>query len=226
VRYAIGAGKEPETFLIPNVLIETTALLVQNDEHALAEAIISRFESLIADRTNPVISASTTAARAVLIDNPSNYSPALEPLREMKSWTHALLQEQAGACFARHSRVDEAKRFFEGALETFEALDAQRLVARSKKAMRSFGIKRGVRGKRRRPKIGWEALTDAEQRVVSLAASGLTNPQIAEKLYLSRYTVQTHLKNIFAKLDISSRMELAALASRYSSKEPMQVGSD
>jgi DNA-binding CsgD family transcriptional regulator len=66
----------------------------------------------------------------------------------------------------------------------------------------------------RRPVTGWEALTAAEQRVAQLVAGGLANREVAECLYLSRYTVETHLKHVFAKLGVSSRAELAAVAPR------------
>jgi pimeloyl-ACP methyl ester carboxylesterase/DNA-binding CsgD family transcriptional regulator len=66
----------------------------------------------------------------------------------------------------------------------------------------------------RRPATGWEALTDAERRVADLVAAGLTNREVAARLFLSRYTVETHLKRTFAKLGVSSRAELAALAPR------------
>jgi pimeloyl-ACP methyl ester carboxylesterase/DNA-binding CsgD family transcriptional regulator len=66
----------------------------------------------------------------------------------------------------------------------------------------------------RRPATGWEALTDAERRVAELVAGGLANREVAERLFLSRYTVETHLKHVFAKLGVSSRAELAAVAPR------------
>jgi len=66
----------------------------------------------------------------------------------------------------------------------------------------------------RRPVTGWEALTDAERRVADLVAGGLANREVAERLFLSRYTVETHLKHAFVKLGVSSRAELAALAPR------------
>jgi DNA-binding CsgD family transcriptional regulator len=62
--------------------------------------------------------------------------------------------------------------------------------------------------------VPWEALTDAERRVAHLVAAGLANREVAERLFLSRYTVETHLKHVFAKLGVSSRAELAALAPR------------
>ena len=66
----------------------------------------------------------------------------------------------------------------------------------------------------RRPALGWAALTFAERRVADLVAAGLANREVAERLYLSRYTVETHLKHVYAKLGVSSRAELAALAPR------------
>ena len=59
-----------------------------------------------------------------------------------------------------------------------------------------------------RPLAGWGSLTDAEQRVADLAAAGLSNPEIAAQLYLSRSTVETHLKRVYAKLAIDGRRQL------------------
>jgi DNA-binding CsgD family transcriptional regulator len=59
---------------------------------------------------------------------------------------------------------------------------------------------------------GWASLTDAELRVVSYVARGMTNRSIAEELYLSRHTVDAHLKHVYLKLDIHSRVDLTVLA--------------
>ena len=72
-----------------------------------------------------------------------------------------------------------------------------------------------VAGARTAAAIGWQSLTPTEQSVVGLVAEGLSNPQIGERLYISRRTVQTHLAHVFAKLDISSRAQLAAEAIRH-----------
>lgn len=66
------------------------------------------------------------------------------------------------------------------------------------------------RGKRSRPTAGWQSLTTTEGRVAELVAEGLTNPQVGERLFVSKRTVQTHLYNIFAKLGVQNRTELAA----------------
>jgi DNA-binding CsgD family transcriptional regulator len=71
-----------------------------------------------------------------------------------------------------------------------------------------------VRSPRRRPQTGWEALTDTELKVVRLVAERLTNPEIAERLFISRRTVQTHVSHALAKVGVSSRRELAAEAAR------------
>jgi DNA-binding CsgD family transcriptional regulator len=71
-----------------------------------------------------------------------------------------------------------------------------------------------ARGARKRPPSGWESLTPTELDVVHHAAQGLTNPQIAEKLFISRTTVKTHLAHVFTKLGVATRTELAAEATR------------
>jgi DNA-binding CsgD family transcriptional regulator len=59
-----------------------------------------------------------------------------------------------------------------------------------------------------RPTFGWEALTKTERHLADLVAEGLTNKQVAARLFLSRHTVDSHLRSIFRKLDINSRVEL------------------
>ena len=68
--------------------------------------------------------------------------------------------------------------------------------------------------------VGWPALTEGEWRVVTLAAQGHTNAEIADRLFLSRYTVETHLKHVFAKLGLRSRAELAAVVADARTRRP------
>jgi transcriptional regulator of acetoin/glycerol metabolism len=60
--------------------------------------------------------------------------------------------------------------------------------------------------------FGWESLTDTERSVTELVAAGLTNREAAERLFVSRFTVDFHLRSIFRKLDLNSRIDLARLA--------------
>ena len=64
----------------------------------------------------------------------------------------------------------------------------------------------------RRPTFGPGSVTDTERSVIDLVAEGLTNRQIGEKLFMSRHTVDFHLRAIFRKLGVSSRVELTRLA--------------
>ncbi|WP_007507829.1 helix-turn-helix transcriptional regulator [Pseudofrankia saprophytica] len=61
---------------------------------------------------------------------------------------------------------------------------------------------------------GWDGLTPLERDVVRLVAQGLSNPEIARRLFMARATVKVHLTHVFAKLGIASRAELAAEAGR------------
>jgi ketoreductase RED2 len=74
--------------------------------------------------------------------------------------------------------------------------------------------RRRARPTRRRgkndPRFGWESLTTAEHRVAEAVAAGLTNAEAARRLFVSPYTVDYHLRQIFLKLGISSRVQLAA----------------
>jgi predicted ATPase/DNA-binding CsgD family transcriptional regulator len=70
------------------------------------------------------------------------------------------------------------------------------------------------RGDRKRPSAGWASLTPTELQVVKLATQGLSNPEIAGRLFISRGTVKTHLTHVFAKLGLTSRAGLAAEATR------------
>ena len=75
-------------------------------------------------------------------------------------------------------------------------------------------IRRGPRVRHVQARRGWEALTPTEIRVAGMVAQGMSNPQIAEKLFLSRRTVQTHVSHILAKLELQSRTDIAREASQ------------
>ncbi len=69
-----------------------------------------------------------------------------------------------------------------------------------------------ARGERKRPSLGWDALTPAESNVVALVAQGLSNAQIGERLFITTGTVKAHLHTIFRKVGVSRRSELAVRA--------------
>ncbi len=132
----------------------------------------------------------------------------------------ALACHDAGTALARLGQTDRARPLLDEAIGIYERLGAARDLARADATLRDVGVRRGRRGARQRPQIGWHSLTPTELTVAGLVAEGLSNPRIGERLYVSHRTVQTHLAHIFAKLDISSRAQLAAEVTRRSDDEP------
>ena len=110
--------------------------------------------------------------------------------------------------------ADRARELLTDAREIYERCGAVRGLARVDAAQRALGVRRGVGGPRRRPSTGWEALTETERKVVRLVAERLTNPEIAERMFISRRTVQTHVSHALTKLGVATRRELAAEAAR------------
>jgi len=64
------------------------------------------------------------------------------------------------------------------------------------------------------PTPRWADLTNTERNVVEFVLEGFTNRQVAERMFVSRYTVDYHLRSIFKKLGVSSRVELSRVAPR------------
>jgi predicted ATPase/class 3 adenylate cyclase/DNA-binding CsgD family transcriptional regulator len=71
------------------------------------------------------------------------------------------------------------------------------------------------RGERKRPTSGWASLTPTELDVVRLVSEGLTNKDIATRLFISPRTVETHLTHVYAKLNVASRVQLVQEAARH-----------
>ena len=127
-------------------------------------------------------------------------------------WARACAVEDQGALLAAAGRDDEAIRCLEEALMEYGRLGARRGVARTRRRLRQLGVRRRHWASERRPTGGWAGLTDIEQATARLVAEGLTNQQIADQLFISTHTVAFHLRQVFRKLDISSRVALARIA--------------
>jgi DNA-binding CsgD family transcriptional regulator len=121
---------------------------------------------------------------------------------------YAAAAEDAGAELAHADHPDKAVDQLNAAFDTYlhhEALADARRVGRQ---LRRLGVHRRIVS-RPRAKTGWDSLTDSEQTVVNLIATGATNRDVATQLHLSPHTVRAHLRNAFAKLGVSSRVELS-----------------
>jgi DNA-binding CsgD family transcriptional regulator len=85
-------------------------------------------------------------------------------------------------------------------------------MARIRSRLRRLGVRRRYwRSSAERPVSGWESLTDPERAVSLHGAQGLSNRQVAARVYISAATVAFHLRQTFRKLNISSRVELVRI---------------
>jgi DNA-binding CsgD family transcriptional regulator len=68
----------------------------------------------------------------------------------------------------------------------------------------------------------WDSLTSTERRVADLVAEGLTNREIGKRMFLSRHTIDFHLRRMYLKLHINSRVQLARLVIEHGRDEDYQ----
>jgi len=115
--------------------------------------------------------------------------------------------------------VASARRSLGAAVSAYEVLGARWDIQRAGERLRPFGVRRRRPRSAERPVSGWGALTPTEVKVAGLVAAARSNPDIAAELFMSRYTVQTHVSHILAKLGAQSRVEIAAVAVRHASAD-------
>jgi DNA-binding CsgD family transcriptional regulator len=129
--------------------------------------------------------------------------------------------EDAGIALGRTGRTNEAVPLLNEAAIAYGRLEALRDFDRIQSALQDLGVQRTRPATHRRPSFGWASLTPTELRVVGFVTEGLTNRGIAERLFVSRRTVATHLEHVFQKLGHANRVELAADAVRRAVTDPI-----
>jgi DNA-binding CsgD family transcriptional regulator len=140
---------------------------------------------------------------AMLLAAAQRYADAGRPLPQARAL------EAAAECLVEIEDRSAARLVFEQAVEVYELLGAEADLNRVQAEFRGYGIRRGPHSKHRRAQSGWESLTDMELRVAALVEEGLSNPEIAARLVLSRRTVSAHVSHILKKLDVATRAEVA-----------------
>ena len=139
----------------------------------------------------------------VLLRSAQRFADAGRPLPRAKAL------EAAAECLVEVEDRTGARLAFEQAVEVYEFLGAEADLNREQAEFRGYGIRRGPHSKHRRAQSGWDALTDAELKVAAFVEDGLSNPEIAARLMLSRRTVATHVSHILKKLDVATRTDIA-----------------
>jgi len=172
----------------------------------------SRMAELAAQRNPGVASLEGVAlhVRGLLADDPDLLASAVSALRESpRPMLLADALKDQGSAALRHGRSDEAVDALVEAAEIYQRVGAtsgSRFIAN---LLRGQGLK-GIRVSQPtpRPHTGWASLTPTELRVVELIGTGYTNRAAAESLSVSTNTVNTHLRAVFRKLGVKSRVQL------------------
>jgi DNA-binding CsgD family transcriptional regulator len=118
---------------------------------------------------------------------------------------HARALVELGAALRRANQRSAAREPLRAGLDLAYRCGAGRLAQRAATELRATGAR-----PRRAVLTGLEALTPSERRVAELAAGGMSNPEIAQALFVTLNTVEGHLRHVYQKLAISSRGQLPA----------------
>lgn len=198
---------------IEDLLPDAVRLAVQVGDLVRASSITARVESNV--DSGPRRWAAALYCRGLLDQNPAQlleaaaqYSNAGRPLPRAKAL------EAAAIAFVAIGDRTSARAAFTLAGNVYEELAATWDIARLAAIQRSAGIRRGPRVAHRKASHGWESLTPTESTIAALVVSGMTNRQIAARLFLSPRTVGTHVSHILTKLGVSSRTDIAREATR------------
>ena len=164
------------------------------------------------NRSVPSICGQAAHAAGLLDDDVALLRHAAEHYaRSPRLLARAVVADDLASALLRRDEHDEAVELLKRTFAEYSELGARRDADRTRAQLRDLGVRVRTTSTAQRPPTGWDALTPAEQNVARLAGEGLTNRQVADRLYLSPHTVTTHLRHIFTKLGIRSRVELARL---------------
>jgi DNA-binding CsgD family transcriptional regulator len=170
-------------------------------------AAIKDLEEIASRCEPPILRAGLTCARPLIGDDDAEtlFVAALAQDLTGYPFLRARTLFSFGRWLRRQRRGADARAPFHGAVDIFDALGATRWAERARQELRATGQRLGSRTPRVR-----ERLTAQELQIARLAAEGLSNREIGERLFLSHRTIGSHLYRIFPKLEITSRAQLGA----------------
>jgi DNA-binding CsgD family transcriptional regulator len=180
----------------------------QSGQRQIATPILDELEQLACRTPSPTLHAGLVYARPVLAqdeDAERLYDIALKGDLRHQPFDHARLQLAYGAWLRRRRRVSESRAPLRAARQVFDALACVPWAERARQELRASGEQSRARVPATR-----DRLSAQELQIAQMAATGMTNPEIAQQLYLSPRTVSSHLYRTFPKLGITSRNQLAA----------------
>ncbi|WP_300015341.1 LuxR family transcriptional regulator [Pseudonocardia sp.] len=200
---------------LPEIGPELVRRLVPAGETGRAADVTAAVQACAAANPGvPSISGAALLCRGLIDSDPEALVGAVaEYRRGAQPLARALACEDASRTLRWDGDREQAVALLREARAGYAELAAQRSIARVTAALRALGVRGGSQAPRARATSGWEALTATERTVAGLVAQRLSNPEIAERMYLSRRTVETHVSHALAKLGVRSRLELGAMVS-------------
>ncbi len=205
----------PGQLLLPHPWLPTVIRLALDlgDTATAREASEVSTSEALREKTPAGATAAAAHCRGLLEADPALVLEAADHYQAVgRPFEQAQALEDAAVLTARQRRETESRKALMKAADLYDGLGAGWDLRRADTRLRPYSIRRGVRGPRPRASFGWQALTPTELKVAALVAEGKSNPQVADDLFLSRRTVQTHVSHILAKLGVRSRVGIATEA--------------
>ena len=228
---ALGAGRHPDAYEAAERLFDPASpahhpiiacwLIGELAEAALhtgriseARARVKEVETASGDIPGTCIAVGLRHARALLAQNPEEAAGRFDEAlgADLTHWPlqRARLLLAHGQWLRRQRRIAESRTPLRDARDAFDTMGCAAWGDQARRELRASG-----ESSRRRDLAARDQLTAQELQIAQLAAQGLSNRDIAQRLYLSHRTISTHLYRIYPKLGITSRGELrSALSAR------------
>ncbi|MFI8946604.1 helix-turn-helix transcriptional regulator [Streptomyces sp. NPDC053750] len=191
-------------------LADLAAAAVRCGRRAEAVAIVERSAEVLGDNASPRLRALIDRARGLLADpedaEPHFRAALADPVLEYWPFEHAQTLLDLAEWLRRRRRVAQARRPLTEALEIFRRLGARPWIERARTEARAAGLDVTDSAP-----DALAALSPQQQQIIRLAARGLTNREIGERLFLSPRTVGSHLYRSFPRLGVTARSQLRDL---------------
>ncbi|MFL4910374.1 AAA family ATPase [Streptomyces sp. MMS24-I2-30] len=191
-------------------LADLAAAAVRCGRREEAATIVERCARTLAENASPRLRALISRARGLLADpedaEPHFRAALADPVLEQWPFERAQTLLDLAERLRRRRRIAEARAPLTEALETFRRLGARPWIERARAESRAAGL-----GVTDTAPDALAELSPQQQQIIRLAAHGLTNREIGEKLFLSPRTVSSHLYRSFPKLGITARSQLRGL---------------
>jgi DNA-binding CsgD family transcriptional regulator len=180
-----------------------------SDHRDQARSVMRQLEPLASQTPSPWFRVGMLYARVLLADDEEAGALFEDALgRDLTSWpfVRARLQLAFGEWLRRQRRTAESRAPLRAARDAFDALGVGPWGERARQELRASG-----ESSRRRTPDTLDELTPQELQIVQMAAGGLSNREIGQRLYLSHRTVESHLYRVFPKLGVTSRAQLSGV---------------